>query len=135
MHLRELKCWFLLQTAQIIIFERNTGLYKDSCHTFWDLHHLAHQSVYDSIPLLGSVREMLTSIKPQPQPIEIPAVHDTQNGQDRYFDHYFRLHPKNSQHIVWVMLDQSNFYLKLREIQQERNELRIQLENGLSDHD
>ena len=128
MQLRELKSWFSENNTQIVLFHQQSGRIIDSCHTFLNVGHLLGASAYEKFPLLGSMQHVLVSLQPEDALIEIPAVHHDSRTPEKYFDYYFVPHLNESDVIMWFLKDQTLMYLKLREIQQERNELRFRLE-------
>ncbi len=114
--------------AQIIIFERS-GLYEDSCNTFFETGMWEGQSLYSVEPWLGSMEPIFREMKRDQSPVFIPTVERSIKDQRRYFDYHVYIHPEDDGYLLWLLMDLTDTYERFRKIQQERNELLLQLES------
>jgi len=114
--------------SQIIIFEKS-GLYLDSCNTFFETGMWEGQSLYSIEPWLESMEPLFREMKSDQSPVYIPAVERPINNQRKYFDYHVYPHPEDNRHLLWLLMDLTDTYEQMRKIQQERNELMLQLES------
>lgn len=127
MKVSELKLAVLDQLAQVIVFER-TGIIIDSCHGLTDISSLLGQSAYEAFPLLGSIREVLSTLSADSPPIKLPAVEFSLLDKQGHFDFQLYAHPSDPNLLVWVLIDNTSLYQYFGKIQSERNLLRLEKE-------
>ncbi len=124
MNLRELKSLLLVDT-QLIVF-RKSGIMLESCHSLTNLQPWIGHSLYESIPLLRSMRMVLEHLSVET--IDIPSVDFVLGQRQGYYDFRFSLHPEDPDLILWLIKDQTRIYQSYAGIQQERNVLRMEKE-------
>jgi hypothetical protein len=122
-----LKMQLLNSMAQVVVFDER-GRILESCQTLADFGELAQHSVFDLFPMLISMTESLTEQNDPQELLYLPGVEIRKHGLDGFFDMELKIHPKKPGVFVWLIVDQSRLYTYFRDIQQERNELRLNLE-------
>ena len=130
MSLKKLKCMLTANRSQITIFERS-GRFVESCNTIMDYQYLEGKSVFEHIPLLESLAPTLSELQMQDAPIYLPAVSENRNTETYYLDYHIYNHPEQEDYLILLAMDYSEMYKKLIALQQERNELRMQLETDI----
>ncbi len=124
MNLKELREKYLYPNAQVLTFGKDGKLF-DSCHTIIDIQSYIGQSLYSLFPELGSIRLAILSLRRGDREIELPAVESNFFGLHGIFDFRLLAHPMIQDQYVWIVLNQTRMYHILRDIQQERNQLKI----------
>jgi hypothetical protein len=122
MNLQGLKIPALRQRTQVVVFDRS-GAYEDSCNSLADFSRFREASLYEAIPFLEGMRDLLSGLLPGSEPIVLPTVELQMQGLSGFFDMFFMAHPEQPSLRVWVLLDQTAVYQRLQRIQQERNQL------------
>lgn len=127
----ELKNQLLNDLSQVVIFNHD-GKILDSCHTLSDFKHLIGKNAYQTFPFLLTVRESLDLLSKESPSQSYVGVEMDEFGLDGYYDLEMRLHPHHDDEYVWLIVDQTQVYQYFREIQSERNKLRMEMEYLLS---
>lgn len=123
----ELKNQLLNDLSQVVIFDK-TGKILDSCHTLSDFKHLIGNNAFQTFPFLLSVRESLDLLTKESPSQSYVGVEMDEYGLDGYYDLDLRIHPYHDNEYVWLIVDQTQIYRYFREIQSERNKLRMEME-------
>lgn len=124
MNLKELKAHYLDAQAQIFIFNQ-AGSILESCHALVPVHSFLDKSIFTLFHELGSIRLAIQSLRAGEKAIELPAVECNFFGMKGIFDFRIFAHPEKIDRYIWLALNQTEMYEKLRVIQQERNLLKI----------
>lgn len=127
----ELKNQLLNDSSQVVIFDK-AGKILDSCHTLSDFKHLIGNNAFDTFPFLLTVRDSLDLLSQASPSQSYVGVEMQEYGLDGYYDLEMRLHPYHEDEYVWLIIDQTQVYRYFREIQSERNKLRMEMEYLLS---
>jgi hypothetical protein len=122
MNPNELKNRLLNDLSQVVIFDKK-GLILDSCHTL---------TTFEVFLFLGSIQDSLDLLKPEAPSQSYVGVEMNAHGLDGYYDFEVRLHPFYEDQYVWLIIDQTQIYEYFKEIQSERNKLRMEMEYLLS---
>lgn len=125
MNLREFKYQILDRGAQVVQFDAD-GVMLDSCHTLADLSPQLGRSVQEEFVFAQSIFAQLKTLQPG-QSLLFEAVEFELAGRAGLFDFEF-FHSPYGPHYFWLLIDRSTLYHKLRDIQGERNRLRIAIE-------
>ncbi len=123
----ELKHRLLNDLSQVVLFNKS-GIILDSCHTLADLKSLIGKNAFENFPFLISARESLELLEPDMPGQTYVGVEMNEWGLDGYFDFELRLHPFHPDEYVWLIVDQTQIYRYFKEIQSERNKLRMEME-------
>jgi hypothetical protein len=131
MNPNELKNRLLNDLSQVVIFDKK-GLILDSCHTLTNFKDLIGKNAFEVFLFLGSIQDSLDLLKPEAPSQSYVGVEMNAHGLDGYYDFEVRLHPFYEDQYVWLIIDQTQIYEYFKEIQSERNKLRMEMEYLLS---
>jgi len=128
MNINALKLRYTGQFLQAVIFHKSGG-YITSCNSLTDTQHWVGTNLYDTFPLLGSMQETIQRHESSGKPITLPMVEMAIEKINGVFDFDIFVHPQNPDLRVWMIMNSTTVYKYLQEIQQERNVLRMEIED------
>lgn len=128
MEIDALKIRYVKRFLQVIIFHEN-GNYHSSCDSLIDTSLWEGSNLYEKFPLLTSLREPIALLDQAAKPISLPAVDMNLEGFNGIFDLDIYVHPEDEALRAWMLQDNTDLYRCLQEIQQERNVLRMEMED------
>ncbi|MCI4670986.1 MAG: hypothetical protein MRZ79_22810 [Bacteroidia bacterium] len=128
MEIDKLKVRYANRFLQVIIFHEN-GLFHSSCNSLVDTRLWDGSNLYEKFPILSSLKDPVRLLDQAAMPISLPAVDMDMEGFTGIFDLDIFAHPDIDEYRVWMIRDNTDLYKYLQEIQQERNVLRMEIED------
>ena len=126
MNLQQQKTAYLKNKSQFVIFDQN-GNCLDSCDTLFPFSG-QKESLFKKIYFLESTKDTIMDFQPGDE-MEFPCIEFNHEGKSGYYDFTLALRKINGKEVfLWIILDFTNHYRSLINIQQERNESAIREE-------
>ncbi|MEO0895160.1 MAG: hypothetical protein AAFY71_01990 [Bacteroidota bacterium] len=128
MSIDTLKLRYCSQFLQTVIFDRS-GAFIESCDSMTDTTLWAGQNIFEMFPVLASMKDPIQMLDQAAKPISLPMVEMSIGSLKGVFDFDIYVHPQDQDKRVWMFMNSTMVYRYLQEIQQERNVLRMELED------
>lgn len=128
MRIDGLKIKYVNRFLQVIIFHEN-GKFHSSCDSLMDTSLWQGGNLYEKFPMLSSLKDPIRLLDQAAKPISLPAVDIDMEGLSGIYDLDIYVHPDDDRLRVWMIHDNTDLYRYLQQIQQERNVLRMEMED------
>ena len=126
MELQDFKTKFLRSWVQFVLLNEEGDL-LETCNTLFRFPDLPG-NLYDQIPFLESISDLLSDLKTGEE-ISFPCINVDFSGFQGYCDYVFhKINDAGQSRVLWIIMNFSDHYTNLIDLQQQRNESVIQKE-------
>ena len=126
MKLKDFKSKFLQSWIQFVLIDEEGNL-LETCNTLFSFPG-SFGNLYDGIPFLDSINQMLAELKTGEE-ISFPCINVELLGFTGFCDYVFqKINYHGRECTLWILMNFSDHYSNLMDLQQQRNESVIQKE-------